>query len=180
MKYDYHQYRKKQFEAHPPIQNPDAYSDPMFANQILLDYKRLQEEKEKTKAIAKNEIAMIEKWLAIETERIDKQIEDCRNHLYRYASGIRKKEPNRRTFALPNGRLVFRQKQPSPSYDVPKVVSFLKRENLHQFIKEDLYKNELKKYCEKRNGFLYDPNTGKKVEGVRLKPNGEWLYVYPE
>lgn len=180
MEHEYHQHRKKQFEGRPPLQNPDKYSDPAQANVKIREIKKLQQKKAEIKAFVKDEMEKLQKWMDLENNRLDREIQDCRNYLYKYASTLRKKDPIRRTFTLPNGRLSFRKKQSSPNYDVKKVVSFLKRENLHHFIKEDLYKRELRRYFKERNGFLYDPNTGKRVEGVRLQQNGDGFYVYPE
>ena len=88
-------------------------------------------------------------------------------------------ETNRKTIKLPNGTLSIRKQPPKYIYNDEEVLSFLKENNLNDYIrvKEEVNKKDLKKVTQVNNNnqMIID---GKEVPGVVVVPQDDKFEVH--
>ena len=88
-------------------------------------------------------------------------------------------ETNRKTIKLPNGTLSIRKQPPKYIYNDEEVLSFLKENNLNDYIrvKEEVNKKDLKKATQINNNNQMIIN-GKEVPGVVVVPQDDKFEVH--
>ena len=88
-------------------------------------------------------------------------------------------ETNRKTIKLPNGTLSIRKQPPKYIYNDEEVLSFLKENNLNDYIrvKEEVNKKDLKKATQINNNNQMMIN-GKEVPGVVVVPQDDKFEVH--
>lgn len=88
-------------------------------------------------------------------------------------------ETNRKTIKLPNGTLSIRKQPPKYIYNDEEVLSFLKENNLNDYIrvKEEVNKKDLKKATQINNNNQMMIN-GKEVPGVIVVPQDDKFEVH--
>ena len=88
-------------------------------------------------------------------------------------------ETNKKTIKLPNGTLSIRKQPPKYIYNDEEVLSFLKENNLNDYIrvKEEVNKKDLKKATQINNNNQMMIN-GKKVPGVVVVPQDDKFEVH--
>ena len=88
-------------------------------------------------------------------------------------------ETNRKTIKLPNGTLSIRKQPPKYIYNDEEVLSFLKENNLNDYIrvKEEVNKKDLKKATQINNNKQMMIN-GKEVPGVIVVPQDDKFEVH--
>lgn len=144
--------------------------DDQKASWAMRKLRGIRAHKAANQAIADEEIARINDWLANANASLDNDERYFTTLLISYARWSRDKE-DRKSIVLPHGKVVSRMGQPKWEVDTE---TFLKwadanREELVR-IKVEPNLSEAKKVLEVVNGNAIDPKTGEVAQGVTVHP----------
>jgi phage host-nuclease inhibitor protein Gam len=149
------------------------------ANWVLRKIASLEQKKQENTDLAKAEIEKINAWLEMVNGELDRDLEYFKNLLAEYAKAKREQDPKFKSLKLPNGKFGFRKQQPKWQYDEAKLLEYLKRNGMAEFIrmKEEPDKAALKKKLTVSGGVAVDPETGEVIDGITVEEQDEAFKV---
>ncbi|QHZ54049.1 host-nuclease inhibitor Gam family protein [Paenibacillus larvae] len=144
-------------------------TDTQSLNWVLRKMKALEIKKKDVNETAQSEIEYVKQWEKKEIESIDRHLEFFQSMIGEYAVKMREEDPEFKV-KTPHGTVKFAKKQSKWYYKEDILVSYLKANQLEQFIrvKEEPNKVEIKKTFNVKNGKVYDPD-GQQVEGINVE-----------
>ena len=152
------------------------------ADFYLRQINKLKEQKEEINKFVDQEL---ERQMRLYQQYREDRIRPLDNQIAFYEEALRTfamneyAETNRKTIKLPNGTLSIRKQPPKYIYNDEEVLSFLKENNLNDYIrvKEEVNKKDLKKATQINNNNQMMIN-GKEVPGVVVVPQDDKFEVH--
>lgn len=140
------------------------------ANYALKKIREAEKKISENNEFAQEEIDRVEQWLKSENDEHTNTINFFQSHLAEYALNKREEDPKFKSEKLPNGSYGFRKSQPKWDYDIDKVVEYLEKSNLSDFlnIKKTPKKANIKKVFSVHDGKVINPDTGELVDGITV------------
>lgn len=153
--------------------------DEQKANWALRKIKQLQEQQKENEVLAQAEMDKIETWVQQEYDKAQNSIDYFQGLLAKYAMKQREINPDFKSQKLPYGRIRFVKQRPQYKYDDDLLVESLKKQGETELIriKETPDKTAIKKKFVVHNGGLVNPETGEKVDGVKVIERDEKFEV---
>lgn len=164
--------RPEPFEDGDELRQRFVIDGPKTADWALRKLARAKGRQAENAALAAAEVERITEWLTAENAKLGHDVAFFEGLLTEYHRHVLDGEPDRRTIALPAGKLVARKQPDRWQFDTHEFVAWAVRAGRPELVRQpppEVNKADAKRAFKLVDGQVLDAATGEKAEGVAVE-----------